>query len=162
VVGGSKSNDKVEIDPAGSAGVKVEATLDGVHSTRTFGQAFTAIVLVGGSGNDNMQLAGSLTIPTAISAVDGNDHVELGNGANTVTLGNGNDHVQAGDGTNTVTLGSGNDHVQLGNGNNDSVWITGNGNESVTTGDGSGIVTILVPPPSRSRRVPPSTYSSTR
>jgi YDG domain len=155
VVGGSTSNDNVEIDPAGSTGVKVEATLDRVHSTTTLGQAFTAIVFVGGSGNDNIQLAGSLTIPTSISAGDGNDNVQLGNSTSTVTLGNGNDHVQAGDGTNTVTLGNGNDnvllgngsnsvtlgggndHVQLGNGNNDSVWITGSGNDNVQLGNGN-------------------------
>ena len=58
----SKSNDQVQITPigtsnTGSTGVQVNATLNGVHTTTTFSQAFTSIVYLDGNGNDNIQLA---------------------------------------------------------------------------------------------------------
>ena len=59
-----------------------------------------------------------LTINAVVTAGNGNDNVQLGNGNNIVTLGNGNDNIQAGSGSNTVTAGNGNDNVQLGNGSN--------------------------------------------
>ena len=51
----------------------------------------------------------SVTARNTVTAGNGNDQVQLGNGTNTVTLGAGN---------NTVTAGNGNDQVHLGNGTN--------------------------------------------
>ncbi len=145
VNGGATTSDNVLILPAGasntgSTGVQVIATLQGVQTTTTYTQAFTSIVIFEGSGNDNIQVAGSLTIPVTISAGNGNDNVLLGNGSNTVMLGNGTDNVQAGNGSNTVTLGNGTDNVQAGNGAN--TVAVGAGNDTVLLGNGNNVITL--------------------
>jgi hypothetical protein len=163
---GATSNDQVQVNPVGSSntgstGVKVQTALNGVNTQITYSQSFSAIYVFLRGGNDNVQLASTMTINAVVSAGNGNDSVQLGNGNNTVTLGNGNDNIQAGDGSNTVNagavgstgniliglgngannrvtlLGDGNDDVQLGNGSNGSVSITGNGNDHVEVGDGN-------------------------
>jgi hypothetical protein len=147
LVGGKTSNDQVQVNPAGSSntgstGVKVNATLNAVNTQTTYSQIFTTIDIFLQGGNDNIQLANSLTINTVVTAGNGNDNVQLGNGNNNVTLGNGNDNIQAGSGSNTVLAGNGNDNVQLGNGSYDSVTL-GAGNDNVQIGNGSYEVVVL-------------------
>src|SRR5262249_57342078 len=96
IIGGLTSNDQVQVNPIGSSntgstGVQVTATLNGVSTTTAFGQAFSAIYVVGFAGNDTINVATPLTISTNVS---------LGNGNNNVTLGNGNDNTHLGDGNN--------------------------------------------------------------
>jgi hypothetical protein len=164
---GATSADQIQINPIGSSntgstGVKVQTTLNGVNTQTTYSQSFSTIYVFLQGGNENVQLANTLTINAVVSAGNGNDNVQLGGGNNTVTLGNGNDNVSAGDGTNTVTagavgstgniqvtlgngannlvtlLGNGNDQVQAGNGASDNASITGTGNDHVTLGGGAG------------------------
>jgi hypothetical protein len=141
--GGNTSNDQVQVNAAGSSntgstGVKLNASLNGVNIQTTYSQSFTTIDVFLQGGNDNIQLASSLTINAVVTAGNGNNNVHLGNGNNTVTLGNGNDNIQAGNGSNMVTAGGGNDNVTLGNGNN--VLTLGNGNDNATLGNGSNTV----------------------
>jgi RTX calcium-binding nonapeptide repeat (4 copies) len=161
IIGGLTSNDQVQIKPVGSSntgstGVQVTATLNGVSTTTTFSQAFSAIDVFGFAGNDTIHLAATLTISATISAGDGNDNVTTGDGSNTITLGNGNDNVTAGNGSNTVTLGNGNDNVTAGNGDNtvnlgagndntkigngNNVVVEGNGNDNITAGNGDNLI----------------------
>jgi Ca2+-binding RTX toxin-like protein len=161
LVGGNTSNDLVQVNPAGSSntgstGVKLNARLNGVNIRTTYSQSFTTIDVFLQGGNDNIQLAGSLTINAVVTAGNGNDNVQLGNGDNTVTLGKGNDNIQAGNGNNTVTAGGGNDNVTLGNGGNtvtlgngndnvqagngNNVVVTGNGNDNILTGNGNNLI----------------------
>ncbi len=145
IVGGPNSNDNIQINPVGasstgSTGVQVQATLNGVYTSTTFNQSFTTINIILYAGNDNIQLAPTLTINAKISAGNGNDNVQLDAGPNVLTLGNGNDNVQAGNGNNTVTLGGGNDNINAGSGNN--TITAGNGNDNVTLGSGSNVVTL--------------------
>ena len=153
VVGGAKSNDQIEITAVGrsntgSTGVKVTAILDGKRITTTYTQSFATITITGYAGNDNIELASTLTIATVVHLGNGNNDVQLGNGNSTVTLGTGNNRVEAGNGTDVVTIGSagvgGNNVVALGNGSRDAVTIAGNGNNAVQVGKGdSDSVTIL-------------------
>jgi hypothetical protein len=143
LVGGNITNDQVQINPAGnsvtgSTGVQVTTELNGISTTKTFSQAFTAIYVFGFAGNDIINLVATLTINAYVSGGNGNHTVTLCNGNNTVTLGNGNDGVTAGDGNNTVTLGNGNDSTRLGNGNN--VVVEGSGNDNVTVGNGDNLI----------------------
>jgi len=170
---GSTSNDQVQVSPVGSSktgstGINVQTGLNGVTTQTTYSQSLNAIYVYLQNGNDNVQLAGTLTNNVMVTAGNGNDDVTLGNGNNVVVAGTGYDIIQAGNGTNTVTagaagsinndtitlgngandaitvLGNGNDQVTVGNGNNDSVSINGNGNNTVTVGNGTGdSVTIL-------------------
>ena len=144
-VGGNTSNDQVQVNPAGnsstgSTGVNVQASLNGVNTQTTFSQSFTSINIFLQGGNENIQLANSLTINAVVTAGNGNDNITLGNGNNIVTVGNGNDNIQAGSGSNTVMAGNGNDNITLGNGNN--IVTVGNGNDNVQLGDGNDNVMV--------------------
>jgi Ca2+-binding RTX toxin-like protein len=164
---GTNGKDQILVTPigastTGSTGVQINATLNGVSSSITFQQAFTAIQVFGFGGNDNIQLVGLLVIPTFLSEGNGNDSVTLGDGANNLNFGNGNANVRFGKGDNTVTLGNGNNIVTAGNGNNDisvgsgnnAVWVgngtnvilEGNGRDVVRGGDGANIVVAGVGP----------------
>ena len=143
-VGGNNTNDQVLVNPVGNSntgntGVKVQASLNGVNTQTTYSQSFTSINLFLQGGNENIQLANSLTINAVVTAGKGNDNVTVGNGNNIVTVGNGNDDIQAGSGTNTVMAGNGNDNVQAGNGTN--TVMAGNGNDNVQAGNGNNTVT---------------------
>jgi hypothetical protein len=144
LVGGSRSNDSVTIQPSGtsstgSSGIQVNGTMGGIKLNKViYTQAFTTIYVVGFGGNDTILLAPSLTLAAAISAGNGNDWVGAGAATVTVTLGDGNDTVLLGNGNNTVTLGNGNDTVLLGNGNN--VVVTGNGNDFIAAGNGDNLI----------------------
>ncbi|HEV8060089.1 MAG TPA: hypothetical protein VGP68_09460 [Gemmataceae bacterium] len=146
-VDGSTSNDQVRVSPngsnnTGSTGVIVNARLNGATTLATYTQSFVGINIFLQGGNDTVQMTSSLTINVVVTAGNGNDIIQLGNGTNTVTLGNGNDIIQAGEGTNTVIAGSGNDNVQLGNGSYNSVTL-GAGNDNVQIGNGSHEAVVL-------------------
>jgi parallel beta-helix repeat protein len=143
IVGGSTSSDTATINPAGAGndgttGLAVNAKINGVSSSKSFTQPFTAIIIAGYAGKDSFTLAPSLTLPTTVTAGDGKDTIKLGGGNNAVTLGNGNDSVSAGGGNNAVMLGNGNDTTTLGNGSN--VVVEGNGSDSVTAGNGNNLI----------------------
>jgi hypothetical protein len=146
IVGGANSNDNVLVNPVGASntgntGVKVDAVLNHHHTSTTYSQSFTAIYIFLYDGNDNIVLAPTLTINTAIRAGNGNDNVLLDDANNSVVLGNGNDNIVGFDGNNNVTAGKGNDHVLLlGNGNN--IVNLGNGNDLVLLGNGNNTVTV--------------------
>jgi Ca2+-binding RTX toxin-like protein len=152
-VGGSSTNDVVQVTPAGasstgSSGVKVQTLLNGVNAQTTYSQSFTAINVFLQGGNENVQFASGLTMNAVITAGNGNNNVQTGAGNSVITLGSGSNNVQAGNGTNVITasgkgndnvsLGSGNDSVQLGDGNN--LVVMGNGNDSVQLGNGNNLV----------------------
>jgi hypothetical protein len=137
---GGNTNDQVNVTPT-STGVNVNVKLGGVNVNNQSFTGVTTIYVYGYNGNDNIQVAPSLTIATVVSEGNGNDNIQLGNGTNTVSInGNGNDHVQLGDGAgNTVSIvGNGNDQVQAGNGAGNYVSIVGNGNVQVQAGNGTG------------------------
>jgi parallel beta-helix repeat protein len=144
--GGATTNDNVDVDVAGT-GISVDASLNGVKSKTTY-SGITAINIFLQNGNENVNVDKSLTIPTNVTAGNGNDNIKLGNGTNTVQLGTGNDHIQAGDGTNTIMAGAagskGNIEIDLGNGLDNLVQLMGNGNDNVKAGDGNGDTVIIV------------------
>ncbi len=144
LVGGSNTNDEVNIKPTGtsntgSTGIVVDGKLNGVDLHHlAYNQSFGTVYVVGFDGNEHVQEDAHLAIATVVHAGNGNDEVHLGNGNNTVTLGDGNDEVQAGDGANIISVGNGNDHIAVGNGNN--VVVEGNGNDQVQAGDGDNLL----------------------
>ena len=152
-------SDQVNIQPVGasqtgSTGVRIAATLKGGSTVNTGGQffsttyarffsttyaqSFTAIRIFGGGGNDNIQMASSLSVNAMIVEGNGNDTATLGDGNNTVTLGNGNDTVTLGNGNNVVTTGNGTDTITAGNG--DNLIAAGLGQHTVQVGSGSNIL----------------------
>src|SRR5262249_21223153 len=82
------SNDQVQVNPVGSSrtgstGVEVQSTLNRVNIQTTYDQSFTTIYIFLQNGNDDVQLAKTLTINAVVTAGDGNDNVTLGDGDNT-------------------------------------------------------------------------------
>jgi Ca2+-binding RTX toxin-like protein len=123
VVVGANTADTVKISPAGTtldgtAGVTIKASVNNVSIIKTFTQHFTAIAIAGFGGNDTIQLAASLTLPTTVVEGDGNDTIQLGDGDNVVVEGNGKDSVTAGNGANLIVAGLGPHTIRVGNGTN--------------------------------------------
>ncbi len=142
LVGGS-GDDHVQIvavgsSVTGSTGVKINADLNGASVASTYSQSFTTIYVYGFGGNDSIQEASKLTVPTVVNEGDGDDSVQLGNGNNSVTLGNGDDSVMVGNGNNVVVTGNGTDSILAGNGNN--LIAAGLGQHTVVAGTGSNIL----------------------
>jgi len=133
-VGGNSTNDRVLVNPVcngntGSTGVKVQASLNGVNAQTTYSQSFTTINIFLQGGNENIQLANSLTINAVVTAGNGNDNV---------TVGNGNDNVQLGNGSDVIVEGSGNDNVSAGNGSD--LVVGGLGQHTIQLGNGNDIL----------------------
>ncbi|HJT30955.1 MAG TPA: hypothetical protein VJ783_02730, partial [Pirellulales bacterium] len=141
---GGNTNDHVDVSPVGpsstgSSGIQVDASLNGVHiHDQVYSQSFKTIYVVGFGGNDHIDFAPSLTIPTVVREGDGNDQVWLGNGNNTVTVGNGNDDIRVGDGNNVIVASSGSDTIQAGNG--DNLIVGGLGHSNISAGNGNNIL----------------------
>jgi hypothetical protein len=132
---GGKANNQVQINPAGASSTgNSGVVINGV----TYNQAFTAIRVFDGNGNDNIQINKSLTIDTFITEGDGNDTISVGNGNNTITLGNGNNNVVVGNGNNVIVTGNGHDTIQAGNGNN--LIVAGLGQHNVQAGNGCNML----------------------
>lgn len=128
----------------GSTGVRVQATIGGSLTDKTYNRTIPDFfeVVIESNGNGTVQFAPTLAVNTSVMLGNGkgNVNIQLGRGTNRVDPGNGNDNVTAGDGTNVIILGDGNDNVQLGNGNN--TVTLGNGNDNVQLGDGNNTVTL--------------------
>ncbi|HEX7447453.1 MAG TPA: hypothetical protein VF306_07900, partial [Pirellulales bacterium] len=141
---GGNTNDHVDVSPVGasgtgSSGIQLDASLNGVRiHDRVYSQSFKTIYVVGFGGNDHIDFAPSLTIPTVVREGDGNDQVWLGNGNNTVTVGNGNDDIRVGDGNNVIVAGNGNDTIQAGDG--DNLIVGGMGHSDLRVGNGNNIL----------------------
>ena len=156
---GANSVDSAQVSAVGSksdgtTGLKVNSTLNSVSSSKTFNQAFTAVFIFGFGGNDNFQLASTLTLTTNVTEGNGNNYIQLGGGNDVITLGTGcnqvfggggnktitvqdaagtTGYIQLGAGNHTISLGAGNDQVVLGDGNN--TVTAGSGNDAVTAGE---------------------------
>ena len=145
VVDTNPSSDQIQVNPVGSSntgstGLQVNGSLNNVYNNKSFSQLFTNIVIIEGDGNENIQLANSLSLATSMTAGNGNSNINIGSNNVAIALGNGNNNINAGNGNDPVTLGGGNNNVNLGNGN-DAV-TAGNGNSNLNLGNGNDPVSI--------------------
>jgi CSLREA domain-containing protein len=115
VVGGTEGNDNLSFTPGGSAGdvvVKLNQIVLGTfHPT-------SRIVAYGYAGDDDIQVAGGITLPTWLYGGDGNDRLKGGNGPNVLEGGAGDDLVVGGEGRDLLVGGGGADRL-IGNGGDD-------------------------------------------
>lgn len=111
------------------------------------------LVVDGGDGNDNIQIAAAMTKPASLLGGLGVDTIQGGNGADTIWGGGGNDSINGMGGNDLIYGDNGSDHIWGGSGNDtiyggaDSDWITaeagndlvygGAGNDTITGGTGS-------------------------
>jgi Ca2+-binding RTX toxin-like protein len=115
VVGGTPGNDTIVFSPVGNGG-DIQVSLNSV-SLGTF-HPTGRIIAYGGSGDDDIQVAGSITLPAWLFGGAGNDWLNGGKGANVVVGGAGDDLLLGGSGRDLLIGGTGADRL-IGNGGDD-------------------------------------------
>jgi titin len=114
-IGGTTANDVIVVEPYGGAGqvrVKINGVFQGVYAPTG------RIVVYGQSGNDDLQIAGSITRESWLYGGEGDDRLK-GGGGHSVLLGNeGNDLLAGGSGNDVLIGGEGEDRL-VGNADED-------------------------------------------
>src|SRR5262249_25268903 len=82
------------------------------------GTAFSRVRAFGGAGDDDIQVAGGVTLPTALFGGTGNDRLKAGNGGGICVGGDGDDLLIGGIGRDVLVGGFGADRL-VGNGGDD-------------------------------------------
>jgi CSLREA domain-containing protein len=116
VVGGSTGNDVVLFQPGQGLPNTITLSLNGVKEGSFAG--LTRLIAYGGAGNDVIQVAGAITLPTLLDGGAGNDVIKGGNGNNIILGGAGIDFLTGGNGRDILIGGAGND-ILTGNSGDD-------------------------------------------
>jgi Ca2+-binding RTX toxin-like protein len=120
VVYGTADNDTMVFTPGDTTG-QVVATVNGVEVARY--SPTGRLIVHGGAGDDDIQVAGSINVPTWLYGDDGNDRLKGGNGNNVLSGGAGDDLLAGGSGRDLLVGGTGADRL-IGNGGDD-ILISG-------------------------------------
>jgi hypothetical protein len=108
LVDGTPGNDSVLVNPAGS-GSGYEISLNG-QSLGVF-SGVERIIIRTHEGDDTIQVAGTVDIPTWQFGGSGNDHLNAGNADSVVIGGSGADELHGGSGADLIIGGLGGDHL---------------------------------------------------
>ncbi|MBI3408200.1 MAG: right-handed parallel beta-helix repeat-containing protein [Planctomycetes bacterium] len=129
-VGGTERDDEIEIERECRSGVfKVEIEQEGHdgHSHSRWEQSFhgpvSRIVVFGQAGNDDIEVAGNITVPAWLYGDAGNDHLKGGAGNDVLLGGDGCDTLIGGAGRDLLIGGRGSD--RLVGGPDDDILIGG-------------------------------------
>jgi streptogramin lyase len=124
LVGGTAGDDTIVVGP-GSQGAPVQATdllvtRNGLSQEvlAPAGTSFSRVVVYAGPGNDDVTVAGSISLPAWLYGGDGNDRLKGGNGNNVLEGGDGDDLFVGGSGRDLLIGGTGADRM-IGNGGDD-------------------------------------------
>src|SRR4051794_4087646 len=101
MVGGTQGNDTIVFTPGGNAG-DVAVSLNG-KSLGTF-HPTSRLVAYGYGGDDDIQVAGSISLPAWLYGGDGNDRLKGGSG-NNVLLGGAGDDLLVGGSSRDLLIG---------------------------------------------------------
>jgi Ca2+-binding RTX toxin-like protein len=115
VVGSTTGNDTIVFNPGGGSGtvqVLINGVSQGTYSPTGHLIAYSQV------GDDTIQVAGCITLPTLLFGGDGNDTLNRGNGKNILVGGAGNDSLTGGSGRDILIGGIGADTL-TGNGDDD-------------------------------------------
>ena len=141
VVGNSSGDNELVVQPSGTSYLFAYANNVNKKVTRS---SVKAVKFVGGSGDDDIFLASSLTLPADVRAGAGNAGIRLAEGADTVDAGDGRDLIWTRGGADKVYAGSGDDTFKGDEGNDTFDGGAGNdlaegeeGNDTLKGGDGS-------------------------
>jgi Ca2+-binding RTX toxin-like protein len=130
LIKGTSANDTILVEPGTTAGT-LSVIFNGVSTVvpRPSGR----IIISGGDGDDNLQIAGSVGSPAWLYGDSGNDRLNAGAGGSLLIGGAGNDQLLGGSGRDVMVGGSGADYL-IGN-SNDDILIA-----SLTNKDGQSAV----------------------
>jgi hypothetical protein len=120
VVGGTTGADNIVISPDGNSG-QLTVSINGAPAG-TFGAPgggpFSGLVVYAQAGNDDVQVAGSITVTAWLYGGDGNDRLKGGGGDNVLVGGDGDDLLVGGPGRDILIGGRGADRI-VGNADDD-------------------------------------------
>jgi hypothetical protein len=115
LIQGTSSSDNIVVELGASAGT-LKVTING--SSVTVAGPSGRIIVLGGAGDDNVQLAGSIANPAWLYGEEGDDRLNNGAGGGLLMGGNGNDQLTGGNGRDIMVGGQGADKL-VGNANDD-------------------------------------------
>ena len=108
VVGGTTGNDSILFSPVGNSG-SIEVTINGV--SQGIFVPTGRVVAFGQAGNDDIQVAGSITNSAWLFGGAGNDRLKGGAGNDVLIGGDGDDLIVGGDGRDLLIGGFGADRL---------------------------------------------------
>jgi hypothetical protein len=114
VLTGTPGNDKILFNPGGGTGTLVKVLVNDV-APGTFSPT-GRLIAYGGAGDDDIQVAGGVTLPAWLYGGDGNDRLKGGGGNNVLLGGAGDDQLLGGGGRNLLIGGLGADTLNAGSG----------------------------------------------
>jgi hypothetical protein len=120
VVGGTTANDTIVLNPQGNAGdisVLINGVSQGVYHPTGH------IIVYGQAGDDDIQVAGSISLSAWLYGDAGNDRLKSGAGGSILLGGDGDDQLNGGSGRNILIGGRGSDRLVGGSG--DDILIGG-------------------------------------
>lgn len=115
LITGTSGADHIVVEP-GSTDATLKITING--SQTTVSKPSGRIIVTGGDGDDNIQIAGAVTNPSWLYGDAGNDRLTTGNGGGLLIGGDGNDELLGGNGRDIMVGGQGADRL-IGNANDD-------------------------------------------
>ncbi|MFO0852207.1 MAG: hypothetical protein U0871_27135 [Gemmataceae bacterium] len=113
-VGGTTGDDHIVISPAAGGAVQVQANGMSVGAFAPTGR----VVVYAQAGDDDVQVAGGITLPAWLYGGDGNDRLKGGSGTNVLTGGGGDDLLVGGNNRDVLIGGAGADRL-VGNAEDD-------------------------------------------
>lgn len=134
VVGSSTGSDNVSVSLSG--GNVIVTTSSGSQSF-SLSEVAELNIRTGG-GNDVINIAAAVTVPTIVDAGDGDDLIIGGSGRSVLMGGSGNDIIYGGAGDDVLLGGTGNDLILGGAGND--VLVGGGGVDILEGGDGRDLL----------------------
>jgi PKD repeat protein len=120
LVMGTPLGDNIVVEPGPSSST-LKVTFNGVSTVVP--KPTGRIIITGGAGDDNIQIAGAISNPVWLYGDAGNDRLNAGNGGSLLIGGDGNDELIGGGGRDVMIGGEGADHL-IGN-SNDDVLVAG-------------------------------------
>jgi Ca2+-binding RTX toxin-like protein len=115
LITGTTAGDTIVVEP-GSSSSTLTVKLNGV--TRTVARPSGRIIIVGGDGNDDIQIAGSISNPAWLYGDAGDDKLNAGGGNSLMIGGDGSDQLTGGSGRDVIIGGKGADKL-VGNAGDD-------------------------------------------
>jgi hypothetical protein len=119
LVTGTTADDQIVVSPG--TGTTVEVSINGVSST--WPTPSGRIIVIGGNGDDNIQIAGAILNQVWLYGEGGNDRLNAGNGGSLLIGGEGDDELLGGVGRDVMVGGEGADRL-IGN-SSDDILIAG-------------------------------------
>ena len=120
LITGTSADDTITVEP-GSSAATLKVTINGVQST--VAKPTGRIIVIAGTGNDDVQIAGSIENPAWLYGEGGDDHLNNGNGGGLLIGGLGDDELKGGSGRDVMIGGEGADHL-IGN-SEDDILVAG-------------------------------------